>query len=72
MFFRKRQEGSGLSPTPHKVSTQQTETIFLTKQSAEAMSAGESGYEWWRRFDLFQKSVNKINRVVLIAQEFPR
>ena len=44
----------------------------MTKQSAEAMSAGESGYERWRRFDLFQKSVNKINRVVLVAQEFSR
>ena len=44
----------------------------MTKQSAEAMSAGESGYERWRRFDLFQQSVNKINRVVLVAQEFSR
>ena len=44
----------------------------MTKQSAEAMSAGESWYERWRRFDLFQKSINKPNRVVLDTQEFSR
>ena len=72
MFFQNGKRVLGLALRHTKFQHKNRKEFFMTKHSAEAMSTGESGYERWRRFDLFQKSVNKINRVVLVAQEFSR